>query len=42
MIQPGKPAQNVFIESLNSKFSDERVNKHGFTSLVRARAAVAV
>ncbi len=32
-IQPGKPQQNGFTESLNGKIRDELLNMHWFTSL---------
>ncbi len=32
-IQPGKPVQNSFIESLNGSLRDECLNQHWFTSL---------
>jgi len=31
-LQPGKPQQNVYIESFNSKFRDECLNEHWFMS----------
>ena len=31
--QPGKPAQNAYIESFNGKFRDECLNEHWFQSL---------
>jgi len=36
-IEPGKPVQNAFVESFNSKFRDECLNEHWFTSLVDVR-----
>ena len=36
-IQPGKPTQNAFVESLNGKFRNECLNQHGFRSLEEAR-----
>jgi putative transposase len=39
-IEPGKPVQNAFIESFNSKLRDECLNEHVFTSLVEARAII--
>ena len=30
LIQPGKPTQNAFIESINGKFRDECLNEHWF------------
>ena len=37
-IEPGKPVQNAFIESFNSKLRDECLNEYVFTSLGEARA----
>jgi putative transposase len=39
-IQPGKPVQNAFIESFNSKLRDECLNEHLFTNLVEARGII--
>ena len=39
-IQPGKPVQNAFIESFNSKLRDECLNEHMFTSLAEAREII--
>ena len=39
-IQPGKPVQNAFIESFNSKLRDECLNEHVFASLVEAREII--
>ena len=39
-IEPGKPVQNVFIESFNSKLRDECLNEYVFTSLREARAII--
>lgn len=36
-IEPGKPIQNAFIESFNSRLRDECLNAHWFTSLVDAQ-----
>jgi len=36
-IQPGKPIQNAFVESLNGKFRNECLNQHWFRSLAEAR-----
>lgn len=36
-IQPGKPTQNAFVESLNGKFRDGCLNQHWFRSLEEAR-----
>lgn len=35
-IQPGKPTQNAFVESLNGKFRNECLNQHWFRSLNEA------
>lgn len=39
-IDPGKPAQNAFIESFNGRFRDECLNEHWFTSLADARRII--
>jgi putative transposase len=39
-IQPGKPVQNAFIESFNSRLRDECLNEHVFTNLAEARAII--
>ena len=39
-IAPGKPQQNGFVESLNGRFRDERLNEHLFRSLPHARRIV--
>lgn len=36
-IQPGKPTQNAFVESLNGKFRNECLNLHWFRTLDEAR-----
>lgn len=36
-IQPGKPTQNAYVESLNGKFRNECLNQHWFRSLEEAR-----
>jgi putative transposase len=36
-IQPGKPTQNAYIESFNSRVRDELLNQHCFRSLPEAR-----
>jgi putative transposase len=36
-IEPGKPVQNAFIESFNSRLRDECLNEHAFLSLAEAR-----
>ena len=40
-IEPGKPVQNAFVESLNGKLRDECLNLHWFRSLRHARAEIA-
>lgn len=39
-IDPGKPAQNAFIESFNGKFRDECLNENWFVSLAEAREKI--
>jgi len=39
-IEPGKPVQNAFIESFNSKLRDECLNEHMFLSLAEARETI--
>ena len=39
-IQPGKPTQNAFVESLNGKFRNECLNQHWFRSLEEARQEI--
>jgi putative transposase len=39
-IRPGKPIENVFIESLNGRFRDECQNEHWFLSLADARRLI--
>ena|ERR1019366_2445208 len=39
-LQPGKPVQNAFIESFNSRLRDERLNEHAFLSLPEARLII--
>lgn len=39
-IQPGKPVQNAFIESFNSRLRDECLNEHVFVNLNQARAII--
>ena len=36
-IQPGKPTQNAFVESLSGKFRNECLNQHWFLTLTEAR-----
>jgi putative transposase len=40
LIEPGKPNQNAYIESFNSRFRDECLNEHWFTSLAHAQAII--
>lgn len=37
-IQPGKPMQNAYIESFNSRFRDECLSQHWFDSLSHMRS----
>jgi putative transposase len=39
-IEPGKPVQNVFIESFNSKLRDECLNEYVFSTLAEARTII--
>ncbi len=39
--QPGKPTQNAYIESFNSKFRDECLNEHWFETLAQAQGQIA-
>ena len=39
-IQPGKPTQNAFIESLNGKFRNECLNQHWFRDISEARTEI--
>ncbi len=39
-IRPGKPNDNAFIESFNSRLRDECLNEHYFTSLVDAQVKI--
>ena len=38
--RPGKPTDNAFIEAFNSRFRDECLNQHWFTSLEEAQATI--
>lgn len=40
LIEPGKPNQNAYVESLNGRLRDECLNEHWFTSLAHARAVI--
>ena len=39
-IQRGKPVQNAYIESFNSRFRDECLSQHSFASLSHMRSVV--
>ena len=39
-IAPGKPTQNAFIESFNSRFRDECLNENWFLDLVDAKKKI--
>lgn len=39
-IEPGKPVQNAFVGSFNSRFRDECLNQHWFKSLRHARQII--
>ena len=39
-IEPGKPVQNAFIESFNSRLREECLNEHVFLSFKEARATI--
>ena len=39
-LEPGKPMQNAFVESFNSKLRDECLNEHVFTGLAEARQII--
>jgi putative transposase len=39
-IEPGKPVQNAFVESFNSKLRDECLNEHVFLTLAKARETI--
>lgn len=40
LIEPGKPNQNAYIESFNSRLRDECLNEHWFTSLEHAQRVI--
>jgi putative transposase len=40
LIEPGKPNQNAYVESLNGRLRDECLNEHWFTSLTHARSVI--
>jgi putative transposase len=39
-IEPGKPMQNAFVESFNSRLRDEGLNQHVFLTLAEARETI--
>jgi putative transposase len=39
-IEPGKPNQNAYVESFNSRLRDECLNEHWFLSLAEAQDTV--
>ena len=39
-IVPGKPSQNVFVESFNGRFRDECLNQHWFVTLADAQSMI--
>lgn len=41
-LQPGKPVQNAYIESFNSRFRDECLSQHWFASLSHMRSVIEV
>lgn len=40
LIEPDKPNQNAYIESINGRLRDECLNERSFTSLLHARAVI--
>jgi putative transposase len=40
LIEPGKPNQNAYVESFNSRFRDECLNEHWFFNLRHARRLI--
>ena len=40
LIEPGKPNQNAYVESFHSRFRDECLNEHWFTTLAHAQAVI--
>ena len=40
LIEPGKPNQNAYVESLNGRLRDECLNEHWFTHLLHARTVI--
>jgi putative transposase len=41
-IQPGKPTQNAYVESMNGKFRDTCLNLHWFRSIEEARYEIGI
>lgn len=39
-IQPGKPIQNAYVESFNSRFREECLNEHTFEDLAAAKRRI--
>jgi putative transposase len=39
-IEPGKPVQNAFVESFNSRLRDKCLNEHVFLTLAEARETI--
>jgi putative transposase len=39
-IQPGKPTQNAFVESFNSRLRDECLNAHWFVTVTEAQLTI--
>src|SRR3546814_13167754 len=39
-IEPGKPNQNAYVESLNGRLRDECLNEHWFKILLHARTVI--
>ena len=42
LIEPGKPNQNAYIESLNGRLRDECLNEHWFRNLLHARGLMEI
>lgn len=40
LIEPGKPNQNAYIESVNGRFRDECLNEHWFLNLAQAQSII--
>ena len=40
LIEPGKPNQNAYVESLNGRLRDECLNEHWFANLLHARTVI--